>query len=88
MTGRPDTTPGRAKRLRQRAKAAASAAAGLAALRAAGRSCGGCANFAKLPGPGSEGRHYCEADSDFHGNTIVDAAGLCRMWREGSANVG
>lgn len=43
-------------------------------------SCGNCVNFKRLPHD-TKGRHMCEADSDFHGYTIVERNGLCTSWQ-------
>lgn len=70
----------RRKAKREREQAAYEAA--MAPLRAAGRSCLGCAHRKKSFAAGN--KHICTLTSDFHGYTIIKLTDLCADWKERS----
>lgn len=48
-------------------------------LIAAGKSCGNCKHFEKMPGPGNKGRFICYLNSDHRGYQITTADNLCHQ---------
>lgn len=76
-------SPGeRLRRQRKRERDRLLYEARIAPLRAAGACCGNCVSYRRGEAINiGRDKHYCDADSDFHGYTVAMADGICPLHR-------